>query len=54
VVGLVEAGLLGSAIGWITARLINVLITASLRNLERRLATLTTIEAMTGGKIEQR
>jgi protoporphyrinogen oxidase len=48
-VGLVEAGIIGFGLGWITARLINRLIAAAARDLERRLATLTTLEALDGG-----
>jgi hypothetical protein len=49
-VGVVEAGLLGFGLGWITGRLINLLTSVFERNLERKLATLTTFEAMEGGK----
>jgi protoporphyrinogen oxidase len=54
-VGMVEAGLLGFAFGWTGARLSNVLIRASERDLERRLATLTTLEGVdgTGGRLER-
>jgi protoporphyrinogen oxidase len=52
-VGFVEAGLLGFAIGWVSARLANLLIAASEREIERRLAMLTTLEAMDGGRFEQ-
>jgi protoporphyrinogen oxidase len=54
-VGMVEAGLLGFGLGWLGARLSNVLIRASERNLERRLATLTTLEGVdgTGGRFER-
>ena len=54
-VGVVEAGLLGFAFGWAGARLSNVLIRASERDLERRLATLTTLEGVdgTGGRFER-
>ena len=48
-VGAVEAGLIGFGLGWITARLINLLVAGFERGLERRLATMTTIEALTGG-----
>ena len=48
-VGMAEAGLLGFGLGWITARLINVLVAAFERGLEGRLAAMTTLEAMTGG-----
>jgi len=53
-VGLVEAGLVGFALGWTTARLVNMLTSAFERNLERRLATLTTLEALDGGRIGSR
>jgi hypothetical protein len=52
-VGIVEAGLLGFALGWVSARIANLLIAASERELERRLAMLTTLEAMDGGRFEQ-
>ena len=54
-VGMVEAGLLGFALGWTGARLSNVLIRASERDLERRLATLTTLEGVdvAGGRLER-
>ena len=48
-VGAVEAGVGGFALGWITARLINLLVSSYERGLERRLAALTTLEAMGGG-----
>jgi hypothetical protein len=53
-VGVIEAGLLGFGLGWISARLINLLISTAERTLERRLATLTTLEAMSGGDSEQK
>lgn len=43
-VGVVEAGLVGYALGWVTARLINGLTSAFERDLERRLASLTALE----------
>ena len=43
-VGMVEAGLGGFGLGWIGARLINLLVSGFERDLERRLATLTTLE----------
>jgi protoporphyrinogen oxidase len=52
VVGMVEAALLGFGLGWSTARLVNILTSAAERDLERRLATLTTLEAVDGGGIE--
>ena len=50
-VGIVEAGLVGFGLGWSAARLSNLLIAAFERDLERRLANLTTLEAMSGGDI---
>jgi protoporphyrinogen oxidase len=52
-VGTVEAGVIGFALGWTTARLTNVLVAAFERDLERRLATLTTLEAVDGGSVER-
>jgi protoporphyrinogen oxidase len=49
-VGAVEAGLGGFGLGWITARLINLLVSGFEMGLERRLAAMTTLEAMTGGQ----
>ncbi len=51
-VGVAEVGLGGFAVGWLVARLINLLTTMLVRDLERRLATLTTLEAVDGGTIE--
>jgi protoporphyrinogen oxidase len=51
-VGTVEAGLGGFAVGWIVAKLINRLTAVLLRDLERRLATLTTFEAVDGGRVD--
>jgi hypothetical protein len=48
-VGMVECVTLGFALGWLGARLCNVLIAAARRDLERRLATLTTLEPLDGG-----
>ena len=53
-VGMLEAGLLGYGLGWTGARLSNLLIAAAERDLERRLATLTTLEALDGGLVERR
>ena len=53
IVGVVEAGFVGFAFGWVTARLINRLTSAFERDLERRLATLTTLEAVEGGNVER-
>jgi protoporphyrinogen oxidase len=50
-VGMVEAGVYGFALGWTTARLVNVLTSVAERDLERRLATLTTHEALDGGRL---
>ena len=52
-VGVVEAGLLGFGLGWVTAKLSNLLIRGFERDLERRLATLTTLEALDGGTVER-
>jgi hypothetical protein len=51
-VGMFEAGVLGFALGWTIARLVNLLTSVVERDLERRLATLTTLEALDGGQIE--
>jgi len=51
-VGMVEAGLGGFALGWTVARLINLFTAMLLRDLERRLATLTTLEAVDGGTVD--
>ncbi len=48
-IGTIEAGLVGFGLGWFTARMINLMVAAFERSLERRLATMTTLEAMTGG-----
>jgi protoporphyrinogen oxidase len=53
-VGMIEAGLWGFCTGWTIARLINVLSGMVLRDLERRLAALTTFEAIDGGRVEFR
>ena len=53
-VGIVEAGLGGFALGWTIARLVNLLTSAFARDLERRLATLTTLEAVDRGDVERR
>jgi hypothetical protein len=52
-VGVVESGLIGFALGWSAARLSNLLIGAFERDVERRLANLTTLESISGGQIEQ-
>ncbi|MCL4846630.1 MAG: NAD(P)/FAD-dependent oxidoreductase [Acidobacteria bacterium] len=52
--GMVEAGVWGFALGWAIARLVNVLTTWTLKGLERRLAALSTLEAIDGGTIELR
>jgi protoporphyrinogen oxidase len=48
-VGVPEAGLLGFGLGWLTAHMINLMVAAFERGLERRLATMTTLEGRTGG-----
>lgn len=53
-VGIVEAGLLGFGLGWVTGKLVNLVIRGFERDLERRLAILTTIEALDGGNIERK
>ena len=50
-VGVVESGLIGFALGWSAAGLSNLLIGAFERDLERRLANLTTLESVSGGQI---
>ena len=52
-VGMAEAGVVGFGLGWVTAKLINAMVGVFERNLERRLAELTTLEAMSGGRIER-
>jgi hypothetical protein len=53
-VGVVEVGLIGFGLGYVAAKLINVMVGVFERNLERRLAELTTLEALSGGRIERR
>ena len=53
-VGLAEVGVAGFAVGWSMARLINILTAIVLRNLERRLASVTTLDAVEGGTVELR
>jgi protoporphyrinogen oxidase len=53
-IGMVEAGLVGFGLGWCAARLSNLLIAALERDLERQLAALTTLEAMSGGDVARR
>jgi hypothetical protein len=53
-VGMIEAGLWGFGAGWLMAKLINLLTGMLLRDLERRLAAVTTLEAIDGGRIELR
>ena len=48
-VGVLETGLVGFALGWSAARLSNLLIDAFQRDFERRLASLTTLESLSGG-----
>ena len=51
-VGMVEAGLAGFVLGWTVARLINLFTAIVLRDLERRLAMLTVLEAVDGGPVD--
>jgi len=51
-VGIVEAGLAGFVLGWSVARLINLFTAILLRDLERRLAMLTVLDAVDGGPVE--
>jgi protoporphyrinogen oxidase len=51
-VGMVEAGLAGFVLGWSVARLINLFTAILLRDLERRLAMLTVLDAVDGGPVE--
>ncbi|MEM9293648.1 MAG: NAD(P)/FAD-dependent oxidoreductase [Acidobacteriota bacterium] len=51
-VGVAGVGAYGFGLGWVTARLANLLISISQRNLERQLVTLTTVEAMDEGDVE--
>ena len=53
-VGMVEAGVLGFGLGWVTAKLVNLSITIFERDLERRLAALTTLEGVNGVDVERR
>lgn len=53
-VGVVEVGLLGFGLGWVTAKLINLLVRGFERSLERRLAVLTTFEDLEGGRVERK
>jgi protoporphyrinogen oxidase len=48
-IGMIEAGMLGFGLGWTAAKLINLLVSAFERDLERRLAALTTLETLSGG-----
>jgi hypothetical protein len=50
---MVEVGAIGFVLGWATAKLINAMVRVFERNLERRLAELTTLEALSGGRIER-
>jgi protoporphyrinogen oxidase len=52
-IGMIECATLGFALGWLGARLCNVLIAAARRDLERRLTTLTTLEPLDGGIVER-
>ena len=48
--GAAGAAMIGFVLAWATTHLLNVLVAASERDLERRLANLTTLEALTGGQ----
>jgi protoporphyrinogen oxidase len=48
-VGIVEVGALGFGLGWLAARLINILISGFEREFERRLSVLTTLEDVDRG-----
>jgi protoporphyrinogen oxidase len=48
-VGIVESGALGFGLGWLAARLINILISGFEREFERRLSVLTTLEDVDRG-----
>jgi protoporphyrinogen oxidase len=52
-VGMAESVIIGFGFGWLGARLCNVLVNAARRDLERRLATLTTLEGVEGGVVER-
>ena len=54
VVGMFEAGLWGFVAGWLMARLINVFTDLLLRDVERRLAAMATLDALDGGTNELR
>ena len=47
-VGTVEVGLAGFGLGWLTAHMINLMVAAFERSLERKLAAMTTLEGLTG------
>jgi hypothetical protein len=51
-VGLVEVGVGGFGAGWTLAKLINLMTAIALRNLERRLAALTTLDAVEGANVD--
>ncbi len=53
-IGMLEAGLWGFAAGWLIARLINFLTAVLLRDVERRLAVLTTFDAIDRGSVALR
>jgi hypothetical protein len=48
-VGLVEVGLAGFVFGWITARLLNLVVAGFENGLRRRLEMMTTIDSLEGG-----
>jgi protoporphyrinogen oxidase len=51
-IGMAECAVAGFGLGWLGARLCNLLIGAARTDLERRLAALTTLEAVEGGVVE--
>jgi protoporphyrinogen oxidase len=53
-VGMVEAGATGFGAGWLVARLINWMTGMIERNLERRLAAMTTLDGIDGANIDVR
>ena len=52
-IGMAECAIVGFGLGSLGARLCNVLVNAARRDLERRLATLTTLEGVEGGVVER-
>ena len=52
-IGMAESAIAGFGLGWLGARLCNVLVNAARRDLERRLAALATLEGIEGGVVER-